>query len=127
MLLGTRPPLQITVSLVTSGILYLKIRNFDECLRRHGDRLEVGRGRVLARNQLSVNVAVQLGVDVVVALVLEGRTARRTFKALHVQVFVFYAHEHTAIEKKRELNKQALFCLHFDVDINSFSYYFEII
>lgn len=72
---------------------------FAECLRRHGDRLEIGRGRVLARNQLSVDVAVQLGVNVVVALVLEGRTTRRAFEALHVQVFVFNAHEHTAIEK----------------------------
>lgn len=72
----------------------------DEYSRRHGDGLEVGRGRVLARNQLSVNVTIQLGVDIVVALVFEGSTTRRALEALHVQVFVFDADEHSAIGKK---------------------------
>lgn len=39
--------------------------------RRHGNRLEVWRGRVLARHQFSVDVTVKLPVQVVVALILE--------------------------------------------------------
>lgn len=68
-----------------------------EYSRRHGDGLEVGRGRVLARRELGVDVAVQLAVDVVVALVLERRAARRALEALHVHVLVFDAHEHAAV------------------------------
>lgn len=65
-------------------------------VRWHGDGLEVGRGRVLARDELGVDVAVQLAVEVVVALVLERRAARRALEALHVQVLVLDAHEHAA-------------------------------
>lgn len=43
-----------------------------------------------------MDVAVQLAVQVVVALVLQRRAARRTLEALHVQVLVLDAHEHTA-------------------------------
>lgn len=65
-------------------------------VRWYGDGLEVGRGRVLARDELGVDVAVQLAVEVVVALVLERRAARRALEALHVQVLVLDAHEHAA-------------------------------
>lgn len=60
------------------------MRILDEYLRRHGNGLEIRRGRVLTCNQLCVNVTVQLGVDIVVALVFEGRTTRRALEALHV-------------------------------------------
>lgn len=67
-----------------------------EYSRWYGDGLEVGRGRVVARDQLGVDVAVQLAVQVVVALVLEGRAASGALETLHVQVLVLDADEHAA-------------------------------
>lgn len=45
-----------------------------------------------------MDVAVQLVVEVVVALVLQRGAASGTLEAFHVQVLVLDAHEHTAIE-----------------------------
>lgn len=70
-------------------------------LRRHGDGLEVGGGRVLPRHELGVDVAVQLAVEVVVALVLERAAARRALEAFHVQVLVLYAYKHAAVGRQR--------------------------
>lgn len=56
----------------------------------------MGRRRVLASDQLGVDVAVQLAIQVVIALVLQGAATRRTLETLHVQVLVLDAHEHSA-------------------------------
>lgn len=44
-----------------------------------------------------MDVAVQLAVQVVVALVLQRRAASRALEALHVQVLVLDAHEHATV------------------------------
>lgn len=46
---------------------------------------------------LGVDVAVELVVEVVVALVLQRGAAGGALEALHVQVLVLDAHKHTAI------------------------------
>lgn len=43
-----------------------------------------------------MDVAVQLAVQVVVALVLQRGAARRALEALHVQILILDAHEHAA-------------------------------
>lgn len=53
-------------------------------------------GRVLQCSLLGMDVAVQLVVEVVVALVLQRGAAGGALEALHVQVLVLDAHEHTA-------------------------------
>ncbi len=70
-----------------------------QCVRWHGDGLQVGRGRVLARHHLGVDVAVQLVVEVVVAHVLQGGAAGGALEALDVQVLVLDAHEDTPATK----------------------------
>lgn len=50
-----------------------------------------------------MDVAVQLPVQVVVALVLQRSAASGTLEALHVEVLVLYADEYTATVKKYTL------------------------
>lgn len=66
-------------------------------LRRHSDRLQIGRRRVLSGDHLGVNVAVQLVVDGVVAHVLQRCSARGALEALNVQIFLFYPHENSPV------------------------------
>lgn len=44
-----------------------------------------------------MDVAVELAVQVVVALVLQRRAASRALEAFHVQIFVLDSHEHAAV------------------------------
>lgn len=53
-----------------------------------------------------MDVAVELPVQVVVALVLERRAARRALEALHVQVLVLYAHEYAATQTYILINRR---------------------
>lgn len=65
-------------------------------------------GWVLECSLLGMDVAVQLVVEVVVALVLQRGAAGSALEALHVQVLVLDAHEHTAAggeESKIYINK----------------------
>lgn len=44
-----------------------------------------------------MDVAVQLAVQVVVALVLQRRAAGRALEAFHVQILVLDSHEHATV------------------------------
>lgn len=56
----------------------------------------------MSGDELSVYVAVQFVVDVVVADVLEGRAAGRALEALDVQILLLYSHENSAVSVGKE-------------------------
>lgn len=70
-------------------------------LRRDCDRLQVGCGWVGACYQLSVDVTVQLVVDVIVAHVLERGAASCTLKTFDVQVLVLDSHKHASAKRNK--------------------------
>lgn len=67
-------------------------------LRLNGHRaVALGAGRrIVDSRHLSVNIAIELVVQIEVALILQRRAARGALEAVHVQVLVLDAHEHTA-------------------------------
>lgn len=67
-------------------------------LRLNGHRtVALGAGRrIVDGRHFRMDVAVELVVQIEVALVLQRGAARGALKAVHVQVLVLDAHEHTA-------------------------------
>lgn len=48
-------------------------------------------------DKLSMDVAVQFAIQVVVALVLQRRATGRALEAFHVQILVLNSHEHATV------------------------------
>lgn len=65
-------------------------------LNRHRTIALGARRRIVGGRHLRVDVAVQLVVQIKVALVFQRGAARGALEAVHVQVLVLDAHEHTA-------------------------------
>lgn len=63
-------------------------------LNRNRDVSLGARRGILHRNQLGVDIAIQLIVYVEVALILQGGAASGAPEAFHMQVLVLDAHEH---------------------------------